>query len=185
MDTIPECTNISAGGFNEHYNTEWVDLNYTWEVYKAAIDTDWESLPTVRELEVRFGEEESKGIVNRYKNFSMSKNSEEINSIFTLLGMRSTRNILKNGVRHITYSKWLEDVDFDIFLSGGSIKVNNKDLSMSQLKDLIKDEFYDDIADELEYYLDLKSKGVKKSDDSINKICKIFNINDVSKFLNI
>jgi hypothetical protein len=185
MDTIPECTNISAGGFNEHYNTEWVDLNYTWEVYKAAIDTDWESLPTVRELEVRFGEEESKGIVNRYKNFSMSKNSEEINSIFSLLGMRSTRNILKDGVRHITYSKWLEDVDFDIFLSGGSIKVNNKDLSMSQLKDLIKDEFYDDIADELEYYLDLKSKGVKKSDDSINKICKIFNINDVSKFLNI
>jgi hypothetical protein len=81
--------------------------------------------------------------------------------------------------------EWLEDVDFDIFLSGGSIKVNNKDLSMSQLKDLIKDEFYDDIADELEYYLDLKSKGVKKSDDSINKICKIFNINDVSKFLNI
>jgi hypothetical protein len=185
MDTIPECTNISAGGFNEHYNTEWVDLNYTWEVYKAAIDTDWESLPTVRELEVRFGEEESKGIVNRYKNFSMSKNSEEINSIFSLLGMRSTRNILKDGVRHITYSKWLEDVDFDIFLSGGSIKVNNKDLSMSQLKDLIKDEFYDDIADELEYYLDLKSKGVKKSDDSINKICKIFNINDVSKFINI
>ena len=185
MDTIPECTNISAGGFNEHYNTEWVDLNYTWEVYKAAIDTDWESLPTTRELEVRFGEEETKGIVNRYKNFSMSKNSEEINSIFSLLGMRSTRNILKDGVRHITYSKWLEDVDFDIFLSGGSIKVNNKDLSVPQLKDLIKDEFYDDIADELEYYLDLKSKGVKKSDDSINKICKIFNINDVSKFLNI
>ena len=184
MDTIPECTNISAGGFNEHYNTEWVDLNYTWEVYKAAIDTDWESLPTVRELEVRFGEEESKGIVNRYKNFSMNKNFEEISSIFTLLGMRSTRNILKSGVRHITYSKWLEDVDFDIYLSGGSIKVNNKELSMSQLKDLIKDEFYDDIADELEYYLDLKSKGVKKSDDSINKICKIFNISDVSKFLN-
>lgn len=183
MDVIPECTNISAGGFNEHYNTEWVDLNYTWEVYKAVIDTDWESLPTVRELEVRFGEEESSGLINRYKNFSMNKNAEEINSIFKALGMRATRNIVKSGVRHLTYSKWLEDVDFDIFLDGGSIKVNNKSINMNELKDIIKSEFYDDIADELEYYLDLKQKGVKNADSNLKKIAKIFGISDIEDFI--
>ena len=30
MDVIEECTNISVGGFDEHYKTEWVDLNYTY-----------------------------------------------------------------------------------------------------------------------------------------------------------
>jgi len=179
----PECTNISAGGFNEHYQTEWVDLNYTWEVYKAAIDTDWESLPTVRELEVRFGEEESSGLINRYKNFSMNENAEEIDSIFKALGMRATRNIVKSGVRHLTYSKWLEDVDFDIFLDGDSIKVNNKSINMTELKDIIKSEFYDDIADELEYYLDLKQKGVRKADSNIKKIAKIFGISDIEDFI--
>jgi hypothetical protein len=89
MDSIPECTNISAGGFNEHYKTEWVDLNYTYEVYKAAIDVDWESLTTKREFEERFHEEETKGIVNRFKNFTLNKNFEEIKSIFKLLEMNS------------------------------------------------------------------------------------------------
>lgn len=50
LDTIPECTNISAGGWNEHYKTEWVDLGYTMVVAEAACNVDWENLPTSREV---------------------------------------------------------------------------------------------------------------------------------------
>lgn len=51
LDTISECTNISAGGWNEHYKSEWVDLSYTKKVAEAACKMDWESLPVVREVE--------------------------------------------------------------------------------------------------------------------------------------
>lgn len=175
MDSIPECTNISAGGFNEHYKTEWVDLNYTYEVYKAALDVDWESLTTKRELDERFHEEETKGIVNRFKNFTLNKNFEEIKSIFKLLGMNVTRNIFKNGVRHLTFSKWLEDFDFDIFLDGGSIKIDNKEVSISKLKDIIKKSFHDDIAEELEY--------LQHSDSKLKEFCNKLDIKNIDEYL--
>jgi len=48
LDIIPECTNISAGGWNVHYKTEYVYISYTEKVAKAACKVDWESLPTER-----------------------------------------------------------------------------------------------------------------------------------------
>jgi hypothetical protein len=51
LDIIPECTNISAGGWNEHYTSEWVDLSYTRKVAEAACGVDWENLPTKRLVE--------------------------------------------------------------------------------------------------------------------------------------
>ena len=44
MGIIPECTNISAGGFNEHYTDEWVDLNYTYKVFEFAMELNWDKL---------------------------------------------------------------------------------------------------------------------------------------------
>jgi hypothetical protein len=40
--------NISAGGWDEHYTSEWVDLGYTKRVLEAACKLNWESLPTDR-----------------------------------------------------------------------------------------------------------------------------------------
>ena len=50
MYTISECTNISAGGFNEHRTTEWADLNYTYNVLQAAMKIKWEELPVARKI---------------------------------------------------------------------------------------------------------------------------------------
>lgn len=50
LDTISECTNISAGGWNEHFVTEFVDISYTEQLAEAAIRIDWESLPAIREV---------------------------------------------------------------------------------------------------------------------------------------
>jgi hypothetical protein len=184
MDVIEECTNISAGGFNEHYNTEWVDLNYTYQVYESALEMNWESLPTVRELEDRFSqdEEESTIVDNRAK-FIQDKNVNDITNIFSLLGMKATRNTLKSGVRHITFSKWLEDVDFDIYLKGDKIIINDKESTLSDLRLEIMKFFKDDILDELDYYIDLYKKQVKDADKKIIALMKVFNQNDLNKFI--
>ena len=184
MDVIEECTNISAGGFNEHYKTEWVDLNYTYQVFQAALEMKWESLPTVRELEDRFyQEEEESGKLDAYGKFTQNKNIKEIEKVFKLLGMRATRNTLKGGVRHLTYSKWLEDVDFDIYLHGGKIKLNDKDVTLLELKNEIVKFFKDDIIEEIEYYIDLYQKGVKGSDKKLMEILTVFDQKDLNKFL--
>ena len=184
MDVIEECTNISAGGFKEHYTTEWVDLNYTYQVYQAALEMDWESLPTVRELEDRFSQEEEEvGNIDHYGKFTQDKNIKEIEKVFRLLGMSSTRNTLKGGVRHLTYSKWLEDTDFDIYLQGDKIKLNDDNISLSQLKEEIMKFFKDDIIEEIEYYIDLYHKKVKNSDKKLMEILNIFDQKNLNKFL--
>ena len=48
MDVIPEVTNISSGTFNEHHNDEYVDIDYTYKLFKAVMKINWEDLPTVR-----------------------------------------------------------------------------------------------------------------------------------------
>jgi hypothetical protein len=186
MDVIEECTNLSAGGFKEHYTTEWVDLNYTYQVYQTALEMDWESLPTIRELENRFYQEpEKKSIVTAYSRFIQNKNLKEIEKIFKLLGMRTTRDTSKDGIRHLTYSKWLEDFDFDIYLQGDKIKFDNRYVSLDVLKSEIIRFFKDDIIEEIEYYIDLKTKDVKNSDKNINDILNIFGQKDINRFLSI
>lgn len=48
MDVIPEVTNISSGTFNEHHTNEYVDIDYTYKLFKAVMKINWEDLPTVR-----------------------------------------------------------------------------------------------------------------------------------------
>ena len=187
MDVIEECTNISAGGFNEHYVTEWVDLNYTYNVYEIAISLDWDSLPVVRELEQRFYEEKPKGLISKYLKFDSSRKSDEnyekIKSVFKLFGMTPTRNILKGGVRTLTFSKWLEDFDFDLIIDGNSIIYMNEKYDYNGILDIISKEFKDDIIDEVEYYLDLSEQGIKSGEVNLKKLLNHFNHKDPYEFL--
>jgi hypothetical protein len=58
LEIIPECTNISAGVYNEHSFEEFQDLAYLEQVGLAAAKIDWESLPSVRKAEAWFVEED-------------------------------------------------------------------------------------------------------------------------------
>lgn len=174
MDTIPECTNLSAGGFNEHYKNEWVDLNYTYEVYKTALDVSWESLPTVRELEVRFSEEDSKSKIFKYDSFLQKQTLKKIFNLFKPIGLRNTRNVLKDGVRHLTFSKWLEDYDLDVYLKDDKIIIDNKELSFDDLKKYVLKTFKNDIIEDMNYYIDEYNKGDKESIDYIISILTAF-----------
>jgi hypothetical protein len=169
MDVIPECTNLSAGGFKEHYKEEWVDLNYTWKVYEFAKKFNWESLSVVREIEERFIEEEESKI-KKYLGFSNSKTIDEVSKLMKLLDLSKTRDISKDGKRHLTFSRWLEDYDLDIFVKSGSISVNDKKMNLNEFKTYLVNEFKNDIKSELEYYRKLKDFK------SVDKILSTFNL---------
>jgi hypothetical protein len=49
MDIIPECTNISVGYMHQHGNNEYQHVGYLWKLMQAAINIDWEKLPTSRD----------------------------------------------------------------------------------------------------------------------------------------
>jgi hypothetical protein len=64
MEIVPECTNISAGFFNEHTSREMWLLSYTLDdLIPKACELAWEKLPTVRVAEP---------IVSPYKSYSYS-----------------------------------------------------------------------------------------------------------------
>jgi hypothetical protein len=48
VDVIPECTNLSAGVWHEHYNDEYVDIALVEQIAKAAAGINWEGLPASR-----------------------------------------------------------------------------------------------------------------------------------------
>lgn len=161
MDIIPECTNISAGGFFEHFTKEWVDLNYTYEVYLAAKKLNWENLPIKRELQARFSKEEGK--IDKYLGFNNSKIANEIHELMNLLDLSKTRDLSKEGERHLTYSRWLEDFDLDIHLKSGKIVVNDQTMDLNKFKSYLVSEFMEDIKAELDYNRSIKNyKMVKK-----------------------
>jgi hypothetical protein len=187
MDLIPECTNISAGGFNEHYKTEWVDLNYTWKVYQAAINTDWENLPTQRELENRFLHEDDTTKVTKYDRFKEDKNVESIKDIFDYLGISLTRDTRIKGTRRLTFSKWLEDYDFDIMFRGNEIIYNDEVYKFDEILEIILSEFKNDIIAEIqelhELYKNGDAKDKKKASETLSYIIDIFEEKDLNSLI--
>jgi len=51
MDTIPECTNLSVGYFNEHSVEEVINMTYLIKLADAIVQIKWEELPTIRKAE--------------------------------------------------------------------------------------------------------------------------------------
>jgi len=71
MWDVPEITNLSCGGFNEHKNTEWVDLVYLEKLANVAIKIDWESLPASRDP-LKYKPRDKKKVPNRLNNYGIN-----------------------------------------------------------------------------------------------------------------
>jgi hypothetical protein len=122
MDVIPECTNISAGGFNEHHTNEWVDLNYTYRVLQAALQVDWDNLPVRREIENRYRKSPSDtGICV----FIGQKLIDEMSDIEEF---HLTRDYFDGYNRRLTFSTWLQDLDIDVWISKSGKVFMDKDM---------------------------------------------------------
>ena len=133
-DIIPECINISAGGFNEHTKEEYVDLNYTYKVYEVAKNIEWEKLPTERKITNRYSHESeikklTKPTIKNYEIFTT------LNNIF---GLTQTVKLVKNSNIKANFSKWLEKKDEEyIFHSDDTIKYNGVIYSYKDLLELL------------------------------------------------
>ena len=146
MDVIPECTNISAGGFDEHYESEWVDLNYTYNVYKTALQIKWEDLPVRRKIgEVRFSEDSKiSKVFRKFLNYRTEQTSSDVKKAVERLDkLVLTREILTDGTKHLTYSMWLKDYDIDIWVRGADIFIDKSlriPVTLAELLQKIKKE---------------------------------------------
>lgn len=138
MDVIPECTNISAGGFGEHTTREYVDLNYTYNVFQTALKVKWDELPTERTVgEVRF-HREPQNVIKKFKKFLQKDIEKELDTLLDNYDLIKTREVEKDGVIHLTYSKWLEDKDYDFWIKNNRIYLDKSCKRQIQLQNLPK-----------------------------------------------
>jgi hypothetical protein len=74
MYTIPEVTNISTGGFNEHTNREFQNITYLEKLCNATVNISWEDLPTIRiPVKIEKPKRKHKAIYNNRKEFHSNK----------------------------------------------------------------------------------------------------------------
>lgn len=77
MDIIAETTNISVGYSNEHTNNESQDIEFLENLANAVCNIDWESLPTVRDIDQEDYENDT--IDNEYPQEQLELETESIN----------------------------------------------------------------------------------------------------------
>lgn len=142
LDTIPECTNLSAGGWNEHYNSEWVDLGYTRKVAEAACKVDWENLPVVRKVD------EIKKVTS-YKGFK--NKSTDVSKLVNMLGNKydqlwTNEKRYRAGIdEFLLFNGWFEDSNIKITLDVNKIIFQMEDITktLNNVKEL--DLFLNDV----------------------------------------
>ncbi len=135
-DIIPEVVNLSIGVWNEHHKNEYVDIAYIEKVAKAAININWEELPTKRTIDSKY-DLDSRRDAESIGEYSSDQNL--FKEIFTMMDdlyfvcheFRSYQNYLskfKPGRRY-HFTKWHEDEDLEISINDGVINCNGVDYS--------------------------------------------------------
>jgi hypothetical protein len=112
LDVIPECTNISAGGYREHYKDEWVDLSYTKMVADAACKLDWEALPTNREA-LDYKPKHSVMPAHRHANRKVVNSIKSILNKYDLLHTNTLEYDTYNSDT-LVFNTWFEDLDIKV-----------------------------------------------------------------------
>ena len=137
LDIIPECTNISAGGWNEHYKTEYVDISYAEKVAKAACKVDWENLPTERKA-VYFTPKYRIAPAHRFITKSAVTKIKHILNKYDLLHT----NKLEFETYHtdtLVFNTWFQDVDVRITVKDDIlVQIEGMDDARFALKDVDK-----------------------------------------------
>ena len=138
MDVIPECTNISAGGFGEHTLDEWVDLNYAYDVYLAARQIKWDSLPVRREIKDRFRKGQKTRGIKGFLGFGAEKRVKDLKQAMSEIDdLLLTRDYHDGKSRRLTYSTWLKDLDVDIWVSNSRIYMDERMRSPLSIQDVV------------------------------------------------
>ena len=202
---ISESTNLSVGVWNEHTRNEFVDIEYIETVAKAASKVNWESLPTVREVDVEELDSRSDIDIEEDK---LSTDQKLFKEVFNILDelyyvcreIRSYTNFVhyfKPG-RKYTFTEWHGDDKMIVSVEDNKIQINDKtfksledfkkSLGMEQLDrpDFLKlmlDEFKKNnnklSLAEFSHLTYLKSGNIKKLSKDMKK--KGYKLNKIGK----
>lgn len=124
MNIIPETTNISIGYFNEHTNNETQDIEFLEKLTNAVCNIDWESLPTVRDLDQEDYENDTidSDYENEYSEEQIELETESINNWLKKTDVfKVIENIYWNGEK-----LYLENKDSIYFIGNRKYLIENK-----------------------------------------------------------
>lgn len=112
MDVIPECTNISAGGWHEHFVTEHVDIDYAERVMNVACKVKWEELPVEREIK---DYQPKHKIIPRHR-FNNKKVIKDVKNILNRYDLLHTNTLEYDTYNSDTlvFNTWFEDLNIKI-----------------------------------------------------------------------
>jgi hypothetical protein len=142
-DLIPESVNLSCGVWNEHTKNEYVNIHYIEQVAKAAANVNWESLPTVKQIERKYQIDTRIDAEERGIDDDMNLFGEVFNILDELYYVchefRSYQNYLYNFKpgRLYHFVKWHEDEELEISIQNGSITCNGKSYDINSFKQLM------------------------------------------------
>lgn len=130
---IPESTNLSVGVWNEHTKNEFVDIEYIEKVAIAASKVNWESLPTIREVDT--DELDPRSDINIEED-KLSTDQKLFKEVFNILDelyyvcreIRSYTNFthyFKPG-RKYTFTEWHGGDRMIVSVEDGKIHINDK-----------------------------------------------------------
>lgn len=157
MGTIPECTNLSVGYFNEHQKIESQDLDYMVKLANTATKINWENLPTVRipesmDTEDPIDYEEKEGNLPERKLYDIF---DEVDTIIynTTHQFASNTNFFKPekemtyfGIKDIAatnnFSLYI-NLDGSITLKKGSVVTKIPNINL--MRELFEDEYMDEV----------------------------------------
>ena len=176
METIPECTNLSAGFQMEHTHSEQQDIDHLEKLVDVCVKIDWDKLPTKRDPSVKkysnsysygyYGEDYyeeyyhsryhgNTHTVNRYDN--NKKYTETNKDVF-----KKVKHIMSKGgysCLNVNYFSEANDIYFQHFLTDDfvSVQIIDKKIWMNSKNDY---QFFKYIGD----YNDL-NKLIKSATD--------------------
>lgn len=135
INVISEVTNLSSGTYKEHSVNEYVDLAYLEKVANAALQINWEELPSVRipKKESSRQEQQSSNIhkYNQFRNIFRNLKSDRkmwlrVDRYMDMFGFLCLNEDEFDPGEQMIYSKWHQEVRILIKVLDGVIYMNNK-----------------------------------------------------------
>lgn len=168
LSSIEEVTNISVGVYKEHTVEEYVDLNYTEKIAKAASLINWENLPVQRKAIDWYDRNKSIVASNNADLLNLSKTDDSVfasdEELFNLLSSYLSKlgycfmSPKFDNTKVLLFNKWFEEKPIEVLVYKGSVYIFRESISYNLAR---KDPM--DMED-IKYYIDYKiERGYSKN----------------------
>lgn len=131
INVIPEVTNLSSGTYKEHSVNEYVDLAYLERVANAAIQINWEELPSVRVPKKETSRQEQPASnVHKFNKFKNLKSDRKIwfrvDRYMDMFGFLCLNDDEFEPGQQMIYSRWHKEVRLLVKVLDGIIYINDE-----------------------------------------------------------